>query len=71
MDLETESILANLKNTGCSNETLKTAEIICGGSDQDEKIRFLRKYRCSLMEKVHEYQRHVDCLDCLIRRMKK
>lgn len=36
-----------------------------------EAVRRLRRHRLRLMEKLHESQSRVDCLDFLIHRMKK
>ena len=36
-----------------------------------DAVKTLRKHRCILMDRLHESQEKVDCLDFLVRRMEK
>ena len=36
-----------------------------------DAVKTLRKHRCILMDRLHESQERVDCLDFLVRRMEK
>jgi|GEM_PF-412100 len=67
MDRELEKILAILKDAGCGNDALKTAEQVYRAGDTGALVLHLRRCRCGLMEKLHESQRRVDRLDDLIR----
>jgi len=71
VDRELERILAALKDAGCGNDALKTAEQVYRTGDAGALVRYLRKCRCGLMEELHESQRRVDRLDFLIRRAAK
>ncbi len=70
MEQALDTILAGLKETGCTDDTLKKAKQVYETGTADELIRFFRRYRCGLMEELHESQRRVDCLDYLIRQTK-
>ena len=49
---------------------LEVCRLYDNGQIQDA-VKTLRKHRCTLMEKLHESQEKVDCLDFLVRRMEK
>ena len=71
MEKELETILTNMKDAGCEEKTLKTAELLFTEHDADAMNRLLRRCRCSLIEELHEGQRKVDRLDYLIRQTEK
>ncbi len=64
-------MIQNLKDAGCGSQTIeKVCKLYNNGQVQDA-VKMLRKYRCSLMDSLHESQGKVDCLDFLVRRMEK
>ena len=71
MKAELEKILINLSDAGCGSEELEKARKLYEAGDTEALIRHLRKCRCIRMEELHECQRKVDCLDCLIRQTAK
>ena len=71
MNKELEKILTNLSDAGCGREGLQKAEQLYEAGDTEALILYFRKYRCSLMEELHERQHRVDCLDFLIRQTTK
>ncbi len=71
MEKELETILTNMKDAGCGEKTLKTAELLFAERDADAMNKLLRRCRCSLMEELHAGQRKVDRLDYLIRMTEK
>ena len=71
MNKELETILNNLSDAGCGDEELQKARQLYEAGDTEALIRYFRKCRCNLMEKLHESQRKVDRLDFLIRQTAK
>ena len=71
MNKELETILNNLSDAGCGDEELQKARQLYEAGDTQALIRYFRKCRCNLMEKLHESQRKVDRLDFLIRQTAK
>ena len=71
MNEELETILNNLSDAGCGDEELQKARQLYEAGDTEALIRYFRKCRCNLMEKLHESQRKVDRLDFLIRQTAK
>ena len=69
MDLKT--MIADLSNLGCDHEQCKEASELLDLGHADDLIHHLKKYRCSLINEMHESQRKVDKMDYLIRRAEK
>ncbi len=64
-------MIQNLKDAGCGLQTIeKVCKLYNNGQVQDA-IKALRKHRCTLMDRLHESQERVDCLDFLVWRMEK
>ncbi|QWU13115.1 hypothetical protein SAMN04487895_115115 [Paenibacillus sophorae] len=64
---ENEKVFRNLLDAGCSRDF---ADNFLHLADQQKKLRLLSCHRCSLLDKIHEYQKQLDCLDYLIYSMK-
>lgn len=64
-------VLQNLKDAGCDEDTI-SCFVSCSeiGCDQDQFI-LLKKHRRCLLDKMHEDQKQIDCLDYLVDKMKK
>ena len=64
-----EEILQNLKDAGCDEATIG-CYIGCCGCGQDQ-VKVLKKHRRCLLDKIHEGQKQIDCLDYLLYQMEK
>ena len=66
-----DDLIQNLEDAGCGSETiLEVCRLYNNGRVQDA-VKTLRKHRCTLMDRLHESQERVDCLDFLVWRMEK
>ena len=52
-------------------EIIKEVCRLYGDGQIQDAVKILRKHRCALMDRLHESQERVDCLDFLVRRMEK
>jgi len=69
--MELNAMIENLSDFGFSEEQKKALKIISETGPKSELIRYLKKYRCILMDEMHESQRKVDRMDYLIRKVEK
>ena len=69
--METKVLIENLTDNGCSKEGVSRAKALYEAKDMDGLIKHLRKYRCDLVEEMHDSQRKVDRMDYLIRQVQK
>ncbi|MGF7144498.1 hypothetical protein HNQ56_002929 [Anaerotaenia torta] len=60
---KSEKTFRNLLDAGCSRGF---AEDFFELEDKQKKLRLLSCHRCSLLDKIHEHQKQLDCLDYLI-----
>ncbi len=63
-------ILRNLKDAGCSKETIETFFLLEQEGKTRLQLRLLSQHRNALLREVHENQEKIDCLDYLIHGMK-
>ena len=63
--------MQNLKDAGCNEKELADICRLYSAGQMRDVARALRRHRLKLMEKLHESQRQVDCLDFLVYRMEK
>lgn len=67
MEMEREEMKLNLEACGCDRKT-----IACFCSEEREKqLEMLSLQRQALLEKVHEEERKISCLDYMVYRMEK
>jgi hypothetical protein len=64
----TEDILQNLKDAGCNKDMITTYMIY---SDEDKKLKLLAQQRELLLNKLHEVQENLSCLDYLVYKINK
>lgn len=57
----------SLKNIGMSGDEI---QMLIKKKDEKEQMLQLRKYRCFLLEEIHEKQKALDKLDYIIYQMK-
>lgn len=65
------SVIQNLKDAGCSPEMTEQFMQLRSENQYENQLRLLFGHRAGLLEKLHEYQRKIDCLDYLMNGMKK
>ncbi|MBR4444539.1 MAG: hypothetical protein IKS37_01405 [Solobacterium sp.] len=68
METQFEKITAALEYAGCPAD--KAAKLLEAGM-QEDLIHHMRLCRCEKMDDLHRIQKQIDCLDALIRQMKK
>ncbi len=60
------AIIQNLKDAGCSQETIKCCLSCLDMGKKAELLKRLENHRKGLLEKVHEGEKQIDCLDYLV-----
>ncbi|MDB6354617.1 hypothetical protein PH235_13760 [Trichococcus sp. K1Tr] len=70
MDITEEMLITNLKDAGCDDTTIATFLQYRQMNDQAKQMDLLKKHRNSLLDKIHEDQKAIDCLDYLFYRIK-
>ena len=63
---DTNAVLQNLKDAGCDDEVVKTFMELAETGEKQKQYRLLEKHRRDLLEKVHNRERQIDCLDYLV-----
>lgn len=64
-------IIQNLTDAGCDSEQITELCRLYESGDFQAVIQKLRRHRCDLMDKLHENQGAVDCLDFFLRKVEK
>ena len=70
-DRETDAIIQNLKDAGCSSGTISDFMEDIEGGKMEEGLKLLAVHRRSLLDHLHEEQKRIDCLDYLVWQMEK
>lgn len=60
------AIIQNLKDAGCSEETINCCLSCLDMRKKAELLKRLENHRKGLLEKVHEGEKQIDCLDYLV-----
>ena len=55
-----------LKDAGCSGKMIQSVMDCIENNEHERKIMLLKKHRCHLLEKIHQNQKQIDCLDYLL-----
>jgi hypothetical protein len=63
-------VISNLKEAGCDSLMIERFLELQNEGKTKEQLRLLSCQRTSLLDKVHENQKKIDCLDLLIFNMK-
>lgn len=66
-----EAIEQNLKDAGCDSETIDSFMICKEKGNPKDQVKLLSKHRMKLLDKVHESQKCIDCLDYLVYQINK
>lgn len=64
-------IVQNLEDAGCSKEVIDNYLKLENEGEVRAKLTLLERHRRILLDKVHEDQKKIDCLDYLIYQVKK
>ena len=70
MDISEEMLITNLKDAGCDDKTIAAFLHYRQMNEQAKQMDLLKKHRHSLLDKIHEDQKAIDCLDYLVYRIK-
>lgn len=70
-DTSNAAITQNLKDAGCERDTIENFMEYAKEDKVGEQLKLLVKHRCLLLDKVHEEQKKIDCLDYLIYQIQK
>lgn len=62
------TVLQNLKDAGCPGEMIEEFQ---ASEDEKKRIRLLSRHRKNLLEKLHQDEKQIDCLDYLLYRIQK
>ena len=65
-DRETDAIIQNLKDAGCSAGTISDFIEDIEGGNMAEGLKLLAVHRRALLDHLHEEQKRIDCLDYLV-----
>lgn len=64
------SIEECLLDAGCSYSIIEEV-MRCINVNNERALNILNKYRCDLLEKIHQDQKQIDCLDDVLYQLKK
>ena len=70
MDITEEMLITNLKDAGCDDNTIVAFLHYSQTNEQAKQMDLLKKHRHILLDKIHEDQKAIDCLDYLLYRLK-
>lgn len=59
----------NLRDAGCSQETIRQYLHLAETGNVKEQLRLLYRHRAALLDRLHQDQKQIDCLDYLIYQM--
>ena len=68
---ERQEITQILKDAGCTERFISQIISLIDINQGEEVFELLREWRNHLMDEIHSSQHKLDCLDYLIRKMKK
>ncbi|MDE7333334.1 MAG: hypothetical protein K2O16_14100 [Lachnospiraceae bacterium] len=61
-----EAIIQNLKDAGCSQDTIEWCIDCLDCGKKTELLKRLENHRKGILRKVHEGEKQIDCLDYLV-----
>ncbi|CZQ98930.1 hypothetical protein [Trichococcus collinsii] len=70
MEIIEEMLITNLKDAGCCDKTIAAFLQFRQMNEQAKQMDLLKKHRNSLLDKIHEDQKAIDCLDYLLYKLK-
>lgn len=70
-DFKEESIIQNLKDSGCGEDIIKAFVEDLREKKISEGLKLLEAHRRALLDELHKEQKRIDCLDYLVYKMRK
>lgn len=61
-----EAVIQNLKDAGCAPDIIESCIICLEQGQKNELLKQLEEHRTGLLNKVHEAEKHIDCLDYFV-----
>ncbi len=61
-----EAVIQNLKDAGCDQDIVECCIACMKQGKKNELLKRLEEHRKGLLHKVHEEEKHIDCLDYLV-----
>lgn len=61
-----EAVIQNLKDAGCTWDIIECCLACMEQGKKNELLKRLEDHRKGLLHKVHEEEKHIDCLDYLV-----
>ena len=61
-----EAVIQNLKDAGCSQDTIECCIDCLDCGEKAELLKRLENHRKSILCRVHEEEKQIDCLDYLV-----
>ncbi len=61
-----EAVIQNLKDAGCAQDIIECCITCMEQGKKNELLKRLEEHRKGLLNKVHEEEKHIDCLDYLV-----
>ena len=68
---EQEHIVLNMKDAGCSEDTIHRFLLCYQAGDIKGELKVLSNHRQALLDEVHKGQKEIDCLDYLVYQIEK
>lgn len=61
-----EAVVQNLEDAGCAPDTIECCIVCMEQGKKKELLERLEEHRTGLLNKVHEEEKQIDCLDYLV-----
>lgn len=61
-----DAVIQNLKDAGCNQDMIDCCINCLDSGQKEELLKRLENHRLGLLDKVHEGQKQIDCLDYLV-----
>lgn len=66
-----EDVIQNLKDAGCGQEIIGHFMKCMEQDDLNSQLRLMKEHRKCLLDRVHEEEKKIDCLDYLVYQMER
>lgn len=70
-DSDVRAIVQNLKDAGCDSEMVEQFLALGREAQIKKQLKLLEKHRKQLLDRVHEEEKRIDCLDYLTYQLNK
>jgi len=61
-----DAVIQNLKDAGCAPNIIECCIAYMEQGKKNELLKRLEEHRTDLLHKMHEEEKHIDCLDYLV-----